>query len=137
MTNFYKLLEEFYSYPHTDDLTLDFFNFLQEREPKAWENLNFLYADNYEWDDGGEYYYPRLALHGWDNIAKKDNFWLFLPALQDMWLSLNNADIEKCAYCEEIADLQCEHKIIVSWNFGITLKLKFWRTPFILVRYSN
>lgn len=64
--DFYTVIAAFCSYPKTNDITLDFFNFLEERYPSIWDNLNIFFADDwshYDEDnpDMVKYYNPRLA----------------------------------------------------------------------------
>ena len=124
MREFYQLLVRFMSYPKTDDLTLDFFNFLQTNYPTIWEELNKFYADDYSWEEIREDHPYRIHLSGWTSIVQPGNFDLFLPAFKSIWLTLTNQDYGKCAYCGEDAYLNVEHQIVASYEYAP--KIKFY-----------
>ena len=126
--DFYTVMAEFYSYPRTDDPTLDCFNFLEERYPAVWDKLSQWFADDWShYDENNsdmvKYYNPRLALHGWDMIVKPGNFNLFLSTLKYFWGELTEQTTGVCFACKKESDnLQTEHSVIVSFDFAPMVK---------------
>lgn len=126
--DFYTVVAEFCSYPRTDDPTLDFFNFLEERYPSIWSKLSKWFADDWSHynesnPDDVRYYNPRLGLYGWDMTVKPGNFNLFLPALKYIWGNLTEQTTGVCFACQqESDDIQIEHSIIVSYDFAPIVK---------------
>ena len=118
--DYYKVISEFCSYPkdNPNDLTLDFFNFLEKNYLVIWVNLVLFYSD----DSVYEGLNPRLHLYGWDNVASVGRFNLFLPALKNIWLYLTENDIAKCFYCQEDSQISTEHSIIVSYDYAPVVK---------------
>lgn len=126
--DFYTVVAAFCAYPKTNDITLDFFNFVEENYPDIWDNLNIFFADDwshYDEDnpDMVKYYNPRLALKGWDMTIKSGNFNLFLSALKFFWEMLTEQTTGICFACQkESDDIQIEHSIIVSYSFAPMVK---------------
>lgn len=126
--DFYTVVSEFCSYPKTDDLTLDFFNFLEERYPSIWSKLSMWFADDWShYDENNsdmvQYYNPRLGIYGWDITIKSGNFNLFLSALKYFWGELTEQTVGVCFACKKESDnLQTEHSVIVSFEFAPIVK---------------
>ena len=117
MTEFFDVIAEFAVFLKTDDVTIDFFNFLESNYPKQWENLNKFYADDYS-----EACSPRMHLYGWDDLLEPENFGCFLRSMKGKWLDLSGENYGKCEYCKEENFLKTEHEIIVSYDFGPVVK---------------
>lgn len=118
--NFYAAIAEFCAYPKTDDLTLDFFNFLESNHPDIWERLSQFYSDDEYYDEVGHSF--RTARYGWDEIAEKGKFHLFLPAIKSTWLEITSQDYGICDSCKKETDLDIEHRLIASYEFAPVVK---------------
>jgi len=119
---FFNVIAEFAMWPKTNDVTLDFFNFLENNYPNIWENLNIFYADDYTWHKEGEYYNPRLALFEWDRDLQPENFGMFLLALKTIWNFLTDNDYGVCCCCEQETYIDTEHHIIKTYEIGPIIK---------------
>ena len=130
---FFSVVAEFAVYPKTDDVTLDFFNFLQNNYPTVWERLNEFYADDcdggtdFDWENPPKWELPlpnpRIARYGWDRLLESGAFGLFLNALKSIWLELTDQYWGVCESCKQETELEDEHSIIVSWGFGPMVKV--------------
>lgn len=116
--DYYSLVAEFCVYPKTEDTTLDFFNFLEEKYPKIWHNLNMKYADDESIMDCS----PRMSLYGWDDIAEPGSFGLFLSGFKTIFHLLAELSHGECDMCKQNKTLAIEHSVIVSWNFAPMIK---------------
>lgn len=130
--DYYEVLAQFSEYPknHKGDVTLDFFEFLEKNYLDIWERLNLFYADDWTWYDPNDpnqngtlySYNPRQALHGWDDITKPGHFGEFLSGIKSDWTTLTGCNFAKCSSCGEEKELETEHRLIVSYNFGPVVK---------------
>lgn len=125
---FFKVLADFYAYPKSgDDITLSFFDFLEEKYPSVWERLNEFYADDWTWhgadDESSRYpYNPRQPRYGWDDLLKPEHFEWFLAGIKEIWPFLSDQEFGTCHYCKKEDAIEIEHRIIVSYEFGPHIK---------------
>lgn len=131
MIEYYNLIAEFCTYPkvHGDDVTMDFFCFLEQKHPTIWENLQKFYSDDWEYVDEEEYRLmskrenPRPQhRYGWDGIASPGRFPEFLNGFKSIFHILTEANYGTCFYCQKEAELATEHPVIVSWDFAPMVK---------------
>ena len=115
---FFNVLAEFAVWPKTDDITLDFFDFLSAKYPDIWPRLNMFYADAEEYEDIN----PRMARYGWDELLEPKYFGDFLRAIKSIWPFLVDNEYGVCEYCKKEGDLDLEHSVFVSYDFGPMVK---------------
>jgi hypothetical protein len=115
-----------------------FFVFISSMYPLIWDKLNQWYADDYScWDlldpnssyERNYYRYPkylpnpRFHLHGWEEILNPDDLSYLLRAIEQIWPKLTEQNYGICSVCKEEKELDIEHRVIVSYDFGPVFKV--------------
>jgi len=115
---FFKIITEFSTIPKTDDITLDFFNFLEQNYPITYNKLSMFYSDNTSHDMDVN---PRIALYDWDDLLKKENFNKFLFAIHHNWNDFTSQEYI-CCRCKDPLEFACkEHKLYNSYEDHISI----------------
>jgi hypothetical protein len=118
MVTYFEMLTGFLTYPKTNNLFDDLFNYLQEQYPVVWDKLNQWYADDYTWDD-----FARMHLYGWDDLLKYNNFEMFLASLQREWPCISEQDWGQCDMCGEECGINIYHALCIGWDFAPIFQL--------------
>jgi hypothetical protein len=121
---FWEVVAEFAEFPKGElNVTDCFFEFLGAQYPEVSTALSTFLADDDRpvRTDGSK---DRQHRDGWDSIVKPGQFASFLAALERFWPQFAGTSKGICELCKEPSDnLEVEHAMVVSWDFGPTFKL--------------